>query len=89
LSLYCLTALSWSFCSKLTDNKPLYEVLTQQSNSKHSFFEILSEPNKKMLQNDENLKKQKSPTKTQILLSLIWVKATGGYSISVDSVVDR
>jgi hypothetical protein len=39
---------------KLTDNKPLYEVLTQQSNGANSFFEILSEPNEiKNVANDE------------------------------------
>jgi hypothetical protein len=42
-----------------------------------------------MLQNDENLKtKIQLIFKTQILLSLIWVKKAGGYSISVDSVVE-
>lgn len=95
VTLISLTALSCGVSApKLTNNKPLYEVLTQQSNGGANirFFEILSEPNEiKMLQNDENLKNKISPTDIQnsnfVILNM-GEKATGGYSISVDSVVE-
>ena len=50
--------------TKTSEKKPLFEVLTQQTDGGASirFFEILTEPNEiKMLQNDENLKNKISP----------------------------
>jgi hypothetical protein len=79
---------------KSTDKKPLFEVLTQQSDGGASirFFEILSEPNEiKMLQNDENLKNKISPNDIQnsnfIVLNM-GEKTSGGYKIGIDTVVE-
>ncbi|MBC5839191.1 protease complex subunit PrcB family protein [Flavobacterium muglaense] len=80
--------------TKSTDKKPLFEVLTQQSDGGGNihFFEILSEPNEiKMLQGDKNLKNQISPLDVQnsnfVILNM-GEKNTGGYSITVDSVTE-
>lgn len=77
-----------------SEKRPLYEVLTQQSNGGGNirFFEILSEPNEiKMLQNDESLKNKISVNDVQnsnfIILNM-GEKFTGGYSIGVESVVE-
>lgn len=79
---------------KSSDKKPLFEVLTQQSDGGASirFFEILSEPNEiRMLQNDENLKNKISPNDVQnsnfIVLNM-GEKTTGGYKIGIDTVVE-
>lgn len=80
--------------TKSSDKKPLFEVLTQQSDGGASirFFEILSEPNEiRMLQNDENLKNKISPNDVQnsnfIVLNM-GEKTTGGYKIGIDTVVE-
>ncbi|MFV5696581.1 protease complex subunit PrcB family protein [Flavobacterium sp. LB3P122] len=80
--------------TKISDKKPLFEVLTQQSDGGASirFFEILSEPNEiKMLQNDENLKNKISPNDIQnsnfIVLNM-GEKTSGGYKIGIDTVVE-
>lgn len=79
---------------KSSDKKPLFEVLTQQSDGGASirFFEILSEPNEiKMLQNDENLKNKISPNDVQnsnfIVLNM-GEKTSGGYKIGIDTAVE-
>jgi hypothetical protein len=95
VALLSFTALSCGVSSpKITDKKVLYEVLTQQSNGGANirFFEILSEPKElKMLQNDQNLRKKISPNDIQnsnfVILNM-GEKATGGYSIGVDSVLE-
>ncbi|MFV7234887.1 MULTISPECIES: protease complex subunit PrcB family protein [Flavobacterium] len=80
--------------TKSTDKRPLFEVLTQQTDGGASirFFEILSEPNEiKMLQNDENLKDKISPNDIQtsnfIVLNM-GEKTSGGYSIGIDNAVE-
>lgn len=79
---------------KSSDKKPLFEVLTQQSDGGASirFFEILSEPNEiKMLQNDEQLKNKISASDIQnsnfIVLNM-GEKTSGGYKIGIDTVVE-
>lgn len=95
IALLSLTVLSCGVSApKITDKKLLYEVLTQQSDGGANirFFEILSEPNEiKMLQNDDNLRNKISPTDVQnsnfVILNM-GEKATGGYSIGIDSVLE-
>jgi hypothetical protein len=79
---------------KSSDKKPLFEVLSQQSDGGASirFFEILSEPNEiKMLQNDDNLKNKISASDIQnanfIVLNM-GEKTSGGYKIGIDTVVE-
>jgi hypothetical protein len=80
--------------SKSSKKKPLFEVLTQQTDGGASirFFEILTEPNEiKMLQNDDNLKKKIHPddikTSNFIILNM-GEKTSGGYAIGVESAVE-
>lgn len=80
--------------TKNTTTKPLFEVLTQQSNggANISFFEILTEEKEiAMLLNDEKLKNKIHPTDIQtsnfIVLNM-GEKATGGYKIGIESVVE-
>ena len=80
--------------TKSSVNKPLFEVLTQQSygGAGIHFFEILSEPNEiKMLQNDENLKNKISPADIQtsnfIILNM-GEKPSEGYKIVVENAVE-
>jgi hypothetical protein len=94
ISLLALVVASCSSTIKQTDNKLLYEVLTQQSDGGASirFFEILSEPNEiAMLENDEKLKDKIHPNAIQtsnfIVLNM-GEKTTGGYQIGVESVVE-
>ena len=94
ISFLALVAASCSSTIKQTDNKLLYEVLTQQSDGGASirFFEILSEPDEiAMLENDEKLKDKIHPSDIQtsnfIVLNM-GEKATGGYQIGVESVVE-
>ena len=91
-----LTALLFSCSSTTTisDKRPLFEVLTQQSDGGASirFFEILSEPNEiKMLQSDENLKNKISSNDVQtanfVVLNM-GEKTTGGYKIGIENVVE-
>ncbi len=85
---------SCSSSIKPTENRPLHEVLTQQSDGGANirFFEILSEPNEiAMLQNDDKLKNKIHPNDIQtsnfIVLNM-GEKATGGYKIGIESVVE-
>lgn len=80
--------------TKSTAKRPLFEVLTQQTDGGASirFFEILSEPNEiKMLQNDENLKDKISSSDIQtsnfIVLNM-GEKTSGGYSIGIETAVE-
>lgn len=79
---------------KVPEKKLLYEVLLQQNNggANINFFEILSEPKEiKMLLNDEKLKGKISANDVQqsnfVVLNM-GEKPTGGYAITVDSVVE-
>lgn len=79
---------------KTIANKPLYEILTEQSDGGANirFFEILTEPNEiAMLQNDDKLKRKISSTDIQnanfIVLNL-GEKSSGGHGIKVESVVE-
>lgn len=74
--------------------KPLFEVLTQQSDGGASirFFEILTEPNEiKMLENDESLKHKINPNDIQnsnfIVLNM-GEKSSVGYQIGIESVTE-
>ncbi len=85
---------SCSSSIKQTGKKPLFEVLTQQSDGGANihFFEILSEPNEiAMLQNDDNLKhkihSEDVQTSNFIVLNM-GEKATGGYKIGIETVVE-
>lgn len=89
-----LVLVSCSSSLKQTENKPLFEVLTQQSDGGANirFFEILSESNEiAMLQNDDKLKNKIHPNDIQtsnfIVLNM-GEKATGGYKIGVENVVE-
>jgi hypothetical protein len=80
--------------TKSSDKRPLFEVLTQQTDGGASirFFEILSEPNEiRMLQNDENLKNKISPNDIQtsnfIVLNM-GEKTSGGYMIGIENAVE-
>lgn len=73
-------------------SRPLYEVLTQQSNggAQVRFFEILTESREiKMLENDENLRNKVKSTDVNtanfVILNM-GEKPSGGYSIAVESV---
>ena len=94
LLLLTLILVSCGASKTKTSEKPLFEVLTQQSfgGAGIHFFEILSEPNEiKMLQNDENLKNKISPTDIQtsnfIILNM-GEKPSGGYKIGIESAVE-
>ena len=85
---------SCSSTNTISDKRPLFEVLTQQSDGGASirFFEILSEPNEiKMLQSDENLKNKISSNDVQtsnfVVLNM-GEKTTGGYKIGIENVVE-
>ncbi|MBA0882375.1 protease complex subunit PrcB family protein [Flavobacterium undicola] len=89
-----LVLFSCSTTQKGSTNKPLYEVLLQQNDggANINFYEILSEPKEiKMLLNDEKLKGKISTNDVQqsnfIVLNM-GEKPTGGYGITVDSVVE-
>lgn len=77
-----------------TERKVLYEVLTQQGDGGGNihFFEILTEPNEiRMLQNDKKLRNKISPIdvqKSNFVILNMGEKNTGGYSISIESVVE-
>lgn len=96
IALVFLTLILFSCGStnKTTEKRPLYEVLTQQSDGGASihFFEILSEPNEiKMLQGDEDLKSKIGPNDIQtsnfVILNM-GQKTTGGYKIGIENVVE-
>jgi hypothetical protein len=77
-----------------TVKKPLFEVLTQQSDggANINFYEILTEPNEiKMLQNDKKLRSKISTLdvqKSNFVILNMGEKITGGYSITIESVVE-
>jgi len=78
--------------TKVTVKRPLFEVLTQQSDGGGNihFYEILTEPNEiKMLQNDKQLKNKITSIDVQrsnfVILNM-GEKSTGGYSVAVESV---
>ena len=94
LTLLTLVLVSCSSSIKQTQNKSLFEVLTQQQDGGASirFFEILSEPNEiAMLQNDDELKDKINANDIQtsnfIVLNM-GEKTTGGYKINIESVVE-
>jgi hypothetical protein len=93
-SMLTLVLFSCSSSIKQTENKSLFEVLTQQADGGASirFFEILSEPNEiAMLQNDEKLKDKINANDIQtsnfIVLNM-GEKTTGGYKIDIESAVE-
>lgn len=95
-SLILLSLILFSCATKIITpvNKPLFEILTEQSDGGANirFFEILSEPNEiAMLQNDEKLKRKINSNDIQtsnfIVLNL-GEKTSGGYKIKVESVVE-
>jgi len=95
-SLILLSLILFSCATKVITpvNKPLFEILTEQSDGGANirFFEILSEPNEiAMLQNDEKLKHKINSNDIQtsnfIVLNL-GEKTSGGYKIKVESVVE-
>jgi hypothetical protein len=93
-TLLTLVLVSCSSTIKQTENKSLFEVLTQQPDGGANirFFEILSEPNEiAMLQNDEKLKNKIHTNDIQtsnfIVLNM-GEKTTAGYQIGVESVVE-
>jgi len=84
-------------CGSAADkgSKPLYEVLTQQSEggAQVRFFEILTEEREiKMLLNDDNLKKKIKPadinTSNFVILNL-GEQTSGGHSITVEKVEEK
>ncbi|NUY79967.1 protease complex subunit PrcB family protein [Flavobacterium sp. MAH-1] len=84
-----------SSAPKSKGEKPIYEVLTSQSDGGGNihFFEILTTPEEiKMLQADENLRKKISAsdldTANFIILNM-GEKNTGGYAITVDKVEEK
>ncbi|OCB69879.1 PrcB C-terminal [Flavobacterium glycines] len=79
---------------KVGEKKPLCEVLLQQNDGggNINFYEILTEPKEiKMLQNDDKLKRKISTDDLQqsnfVILNM-GEKPTGGYTITVDSVIE-
>jgi hypothetical protein len=77
---------------KETGKKPLFEILTQQSDGGGNihFYEILTEPNEiKMLLNDKQLKNKITAIEVQnsnfVILNM-GEKSTGGYSMAIESV---
>lgn len=96
IALVFLTVLLFSCASttKISEKRPLFEILTQQNDGGASirFFEILSEPNEiKMLQGDENLKNKIGSNDIQtanfVILNM-GQKTTGGYKIGIENVVE-
>ncbi len=73
LALLALVLVSCSSSMKQTGTKPLFEVITQQSDGGANirFFEILSEPKEiAMLQNDDKLKNKIHSEDVQISILL-------------------
>lgn len=94
--LICILATAVSCAPKIVApvNRPLYEILTQQSDGGGNihFYEIVSEPKEMpMLQHDEHLRGKitADDIKTANFLILnMGEKTSGGYSITVDNVVE-
>jgi hypothetical protein len=92
LFLVLLFVISCKTTMKVPENKPLFEVLLEQSDGggNINFYEILSESKEiSMLLNDDKLKGKISTNDLQqsnfIILNM-GEKPTGGYSISIESV---
>lgn len=94
LALLVLFLVSCSSSMKQTGTKPLFEVLTQQSDGGANirFFEILSEPKEiAMLQNDDKLKNKihsEDVQNSNFVVLNMGEKPTGGYKIGVETVVE-
>ena len=79
---------------KNTENKPLFEILTQQNDGGANirFFEIFTEPNEiKMLQNDAKLKNKTSVNdihNSNFIVLNMGEKETAGYKIGIDNAVE-
>lgn len=98
LAIGCLLLLLAACASAPKKNpgaKPLYEVLTSQSDGGGNihFFEILTEEKEiRMLQSDENLRKKISPSdiaESNFIILNMGEKNTGGYSITVEKVEEK
>lgn len=94
LVVFVLVLFSCASSVKKTENKPLFEILTEQSNGGANirFFEILSEPKEiVMLQNDVKLKKKINPKDIQtsnFIVMNMGEKSTGDYKTVIESVVE-
>lgn len=94
ISAFAILLLVSCGASKSASDKKLYEVLTEQGDGGGNirFFEILSEPKEiAMIQNDENLRKKITSDdlkNSNFLILNMGEKNSGGYSISVESVVE-
>jgi hypothetical protein len=94
LILICLVLFSCATTVKTSTNKPLFEILTEQSNGGANirFFEILSEPNEiAMLQNDDKLKDKINSNDIQnsnFIVLNFGEKKSEGYDFKVESVVE-
>lgn len=89
-----LFLISCSSSLKTTEKKPLFEVLTEQTDGGANirFFEILSEPNEiAMLQNDDKLKHKIHSDDVQnsnfVVLNM-GEKPSGGYQIGIENVIE-
>jgi hypothetical protein len=87
-----LSAIACNSSRKISESKPLYEILTSQEDGGATirFFEILSEEREiKMLQNDDKIKNKITTidTKTANFVILnMGEKTTAGYSIKVQRI---
>lgn len=94
LLLLSLILFSCATTVKTSVNKPLFEILTEQSDGGATirFYEILSEPNEiVMLQNDDKLKHKILPNdikNSNFIVLNLGEKTSGGYGIKVESVVE-
>lgn len=92
VSVLLLSVIACNSNRKISEAKPLYEILTLQEDGGATirFFEILSEEREiKMLQNDEKIKNKITAidTKTANFVILnMGEKTTAGYSISVQQI---
>jgi hypothetical protein len=92
--LFCIILNSCFTSIKTTEHKPLFEVITEQSDGGANilFFEILSEPKEiAMLQKDENLKNKIHSNDIQnsnFIIVNLGEKTTTGYKIKVENVVE-
>ncbi len=77
---------------KINETKPLYEILSQQSDGGATirFFEILTEAREiKMLQNDDDLKKKigaNDITASNFIILNMGEQTTSGYKITIEKV---
>lgn len=86
--------LACSGTKQVTVDKSLYQILTQQSDGGGNirFYEILTEPREiAMLQSDENLRKKLTAediNNSNFIILNMGEKSSGGYSITVESVLE-